>query len=475
LVVLPLTNFSRDPEQEYFADAMTEALIADLAKVGALRIISRTSAMRYKGTGKSLPEIAEELGVDGVVEGSVLRAGSRVRITAQLIHAATDTHLWAENYERDLQDVLILQSEVAHAIAKEINIAITGEDKKRLETARRINPEAHEAYLKGRFHFCKLSREHLDTAEEYYQLALEKDPNYALAYAGIASVWAARGDTGLVPPSQAYPRIISAATKALALDDQLADVHVTMGNCTFCYQWDWGSTETEYRRAIQLNPNYADAHFFYADFLMSMERLDEAAAEMDRVLKLDPFNFFFQAFYGWHLIYLRRYDDALAQLCKTIKFEPDFPAAHMGLWGAFYMKGMYEEALAEAKAFFILLRDTEIVEALAAGCGEAGYKEAMRSAAEKMSARPTHVPGVRIARLFAHAGDHDRALSWLEKAYDNHETPLVHLPVAWDWDGLRSDARFQNLLRLMNLPKLHMGSAVEASFRHSCDLERPGS
>jgi serine/threonine protein kinase/Tfp pilus assembly protein PilF len=459
LAVLPLADYSRDPGQEYFADGMTEALITDLAKLSGLRIISRTSAMRYKGTNKSLPEIAAELNVDAVVEGSVLRAGSRVRITAQLIEAATDTHLWAENYERELQDVLILQSEVARAIAKEIKIAVTSEDRKRLETVRKVDPEAYEACLKGRFHWYKLTREHLNTAEKYFQLALEKDPNCTLAYAGLANVMFVRADIGLVPPMDAYPGAIAAATKALLLDDGLAEVHVILGNCRFIHEWDWAAAEIEFRKAIQLNPNYADAHFFYSDFLMSMGRLDEASAEMDRALKMDPFNFFYQSFFGWHLVYRHQYDDALAQLRKPIKMEPNFPAAHMGLWGALYRKGMYDEALAAARAFFTLLGDDEVAETLM-GTGETGYREAMRRAAERMSARLTHVPGVRVARLYAHAGDNARALAWLERAYDRRETPLVHLPVAWDWDSLRSDPRFHDLLRRMHFPPPHGTSST---------------
>ncbi len=454
LVVLPLTNLSPDPEQEYFADGMTEALIFDLAKLRALKIISRTSTMRYKGTDKSLPEIAEELNVDAVVEGSVLRVGQRVRITAQLIHAATDTHLWAESYERDLQDVLLLQSEVARAIAREIQIAVTPEETRRLASACRVNPEAYEACLKGRFHWYKLSREHLDTALEYFQLALEKDPNYALAYVGIANVWGSRGDCGLVPPREALPKAKVAALKAIELDDLLAEGHMTLGNVK-AYEWVWDDAQREYRRALEFNPNYADVHLMYADLLISTRRPEEWKPEIERCLELDPFNFFFHCFFGWHLVYLRRYDEAIEQLRKVLRTEPDFPAAHQGLWGALYQKRMYEAALAEAKTFFALLGDTEVAETLERGHVEAGYPGAMRLAADKLVARSNrmHVPPLRIARLYAHAGEKDRSLEWLEKAYEQHEFPLVHLNVGWDWDSLRDDPRFQDLLRRMNFPQ----------------------
>ncbi len=454
LVVLPLTNLSRDPEQEYFADGMTEALISDLAKLRALRIISRTSAMRYKATDKSLPEIAEELNVDAVVEGSVLRVGQRVRITAQLIHATTDTHLWAERYERDLQDVLLLQSEVARAIAREIQLAVTPEETRRLASARRVNPEAHEAYLRGRFHWYKLTRRDLDTAMGYFQLALEKDPKYALAYAGIAYVWLSRGETGVVAPHEAFPKAKVAALEAIELDDTLADVHEMLGNIRRAYEWNWGGAESELQRAIELNPNSAEARLFYADFLISVGRLEEWGAEIERALELDPLNFFIQCFYGWHLVYLRRYDEAILQLRKVLSREANFPAAHLGLWGAFWQKQMYAEALAEAQEFHALVGYTEVTEALARGYAEAGYPGAMRLAAEKLATRSnlTHIPAIRIARLYAHAGEKDRALEWLEKAYEEREGPLSRLSVVWDWDSLRDDPRFEGLLRRMNFP-----------------------
>jgi len=455
LAVLPLTNLSRDPEQDYFADGMTEALISDLAKLQALRVISRTSVMRYKGTDKSLPEIAKELNVDAVIEGSVLRVGQRVRITAQLIHAATDTHLWAESYERDLQDVLLLQSEVARTIAGQIRVAVTPDEATRLARARAVNPEAYEACLKGRFHWYKLSPEHLGAALEYFQLALEKDPNYALAYAGIADTWLSRGDSGFLPQREAFPRGKAAAVKAIELDDTLAEAHVTLANFRFCHEWDWDGAETEFQRAIQLNPNDAHGHFFYADFLISMKRPKEWRAESRRALELDPFNVFFQCFLGWQLVYVGQYDDAIAQLRKTLRIEPDFSSVYLGLWGAFYQKQMNEEALAEAKKFFAVLRDNEAVEALDYGYAQAGYPRAMSLAAENLAARSnrTHVPAFRIARLYAHAGEKDRALEWLEKAYEQRESPLVHLSVGWDWDSLRSDPRFQDLLGRMKFPR----------------------
>jgi serine/threonine-protein kinase len=452
LVVLPLTNLTRDPEQEYFADGMTDALISNLAKVRALKIISRTSAMRYKGISKTVPEIAGELRVDAVVEGSVMRAGSRVRITAQLIHGATDTPVWTDSYERDLQDVLLLQSELARAITGEIQVAITPEEKKGLARARTVNPEAYEAYLKGRFHWYKLSRDHLDKALEYLELAREKDPNYALAHSQIAYVWLSRADIGLISPHEAFPIAKTEALKALDLDDTLAEVHEVLAGVKLLYEWDREGAEKEFRRAIELNPNYADVHMMYADFLISSGRVEEWKAEIGRCLQLDPLNFFFQCFQGWHLLYLGRYDEAIRQLRVILRTEPDFPAAHLALWGAFYRKGMYKEALEEARTFFTLLGDREVTEALQVAADGAEYAAAMRAAGQKLAARSkeTYVPALRVARMYAHAGEKDCALLWLEKAAAQHESPLCHLQVGWDWAILHDEPRFQSLVRRLN-------------------------
>jgi TolB-like protein/tetratricopeptide (TPR) repeat protein len=454
LVVLPLTNLSRDPDKEYFADGMTEALISGLAKLGGLRIISRTSAMCYKGTTKSLPEIAQELNVDAVLEGSVNLVGQRVRITAQLISAATDMHLWAEDYDRDLQDVLLLQSEVAQAIASKIQVALTPDDTKRLlGSARPVNPEAYEACLKGRFHLYKVSPEHLVSGLGYFHLALEKDPNYAAAYAGIGEIWLQRCMRGYISSSEAILQAKEALLRALEMDDSAGEVHESLAIYKF-FEWDWVGAEKECQRAIQLNNNSAHAHFAYSDFLIHMGRDQQSNEEMTRALDLDPLNSFFQAMWGWHLVFLRRTDDAIKQLRKTLIAEPNFSTAHLGLWGAFYQKRMYDEALEEAKKFFSVINDSEIIQALTSGYAEDGYSGAMRRAAQKLTERSihVHVPAIRIARLYAHAGAKEEALQWLEKAYEQRELPLIHVNIGWDWDDIRDHPRFQNILHQMKLP-----------------------
>lgn len=453
LVVLPLTNLSGDPEQEYFADGMTDALIGDLAGIGALRVISRTSAMRYKRTEKSLPDIAAELNVDAVLEGSVLRAGARVRITARLIEGATDMNLWAKSYERDLSDVLALQGDIAGAIAREVQSAASAKAAGRLARRGPVNAEAWDACLKGRYHLYKLSREHYDTALGYFEMALEKDPACAPAYAGLADLWLLRGDSGILPPSETFPKAQEAASKAIQLDDGLVEGHLSQAGLKFLYEWDWKGAEAAYERALQLNPNSADARFFYSDFLISMRRSEEAMEQSAIALKLDPFNSFMHCFTGWHLVYLHRYEEAMERLEKVARVEPNFPSAQMGLWGVLHAQSRDGGALLAAKKFFALIGDREVSGAMEQGGTESGYAGAMRRAAEALAARSerTYIPSVRVARLWAHAGETERALAWLEKSFERRESPLVHLGVAWDWEPLRSDRRFQDLLRRMDL------------------------
>jgi len=455
LAVLPLSNLSGDPQQDYFADGMTDALITDLAKIPSLKVISRTSVMQFKDARKPLPEIARSLNVDGVLEGSVQRLGSRVRITVQLIRAPNDTHLWAESYERETRDILTLQDEIARSVAGAVKVALGPEEATRLARPRPVDPEVYEAYLKGQSHWYQLSREHVDAALGYFELALQKDPNYARAHVGVANVWIVRGDSGFVAPSESFPQAKAAAAKALELDPTLAEAHSALASILGLYEHDWAQAEREYQRGIELNPNSADGHFAYADFLISVRRTEEWSREIHRTLELDPFNPFFQCFYGWQLVYLGRYDEAITQLRKVLDTEPNFSSAHIGLWGAYDKKGMYVEALAEAKKFFAVLHDHEAEDALARGEAEGGYARAMHFGAEVLAARSrrTHVPAVRVARLYAHAGDKEQVLRWLQKAYDQRETPLMHLDVAWDWDFLRDDPRFKDLLRRMNFPQ----------------------
>jgi TolB-like protein/Tfp pilus assembly protein PilF len=454
IAVLPLENLMGDSEQDYFVDGMHDELIANLAKIGALTVISRTSVMQYKETRKPLPEIARELGVDTIIEGTVRRAGNQVRITVQLIEAATDKHLWAESYQRELRDVLALQSEVAQAIANEIRVTLTPEEQARLASARPVNPEAYEAYLKGRFHWYKITTpQDMETALEYFKLALEKDPDYALAYVGIGYVWGGRIALGVVPPREAWPKAKAAALKAMELDETLAEAHDILATVLTWFEWDWPGAEAEFQRAIELNPNYANARVFYSIFLTSIGRPQEGRAQIERALELDPLNSFFRGVYGVELMFMRQYDDAIAQVRKAHGTEPH-PHVY-ALWVAFHQKRMYEEAVAEAKKYFAVLGHSEVAEALARGYAQGGYAGAMRRAAETLAARPklSYVLPTQVAALYAHAGEKERALDWLEKAYQERDMYMVYLSVDPTWDSLRDDPRFQSLLRRMNFPE----------------------
>jgi TolB-like protein len=453
IAVLPLHNLSGDPEQEYFADGMTEALITDLAKIGALKVISRTSAMRYKGTDKPLPEIAEELNVDAVLEGSALRSGDRVRITAQLIDVETGQALWAETYERDFQDLLVLQSEVAQAVAREIEVALTPEETARLASARTVNPEAYEAYLQGMFHWQKLTEADLDAAFSYFELALEKDPNYALAHVGISLVWAGRQQMGYAPSSEATPLRRAAVLKALEMDDSLAEAHASWANHKTWGEWDWPAAEAAFKRAIELNPNYAQAHAYYSHFLNIVGRPDEAMAQIERALELDPFNGLYHALHGVDLNFVRRYDDAIAEFRMALRLTPGLPFAKNGLTIALHFNGSYEEAVAAQKSYLSAVGDVEGEAALTEGYAEGGYTEAMRRLAETMAERSlrTNTRAGQVAGLFIRAGENELALEWLERAFADHDPnmPYLLLPT---YDGVRDDPRFQDLLRRMNLP-----------------------
>ncbi len=455
LAVLPLLDLAGVPGQEYFVDGTHEALLTDLAGIGALRVIARSSVMRYKGRDAALAQVAADLKVDLVLTGSIWRQGSRVRITAQLIDVATEEHVWAGRYERTFEDVLSLQNEIVTAIAHAIELQLTPQEEARLVRRRPVNADAYEAYLQGRFHWYKVAPQHYDRALKYFELALEKDSGYALAHVGIATTWAMRGDTGLFPVPEVVPKVRAALSKALALDDGLAEVHEALANTRFLHDWDWSGAEREFQRAVALNPSYADAHFFYADFLMSMKRPEEAAAEMARALDLDPLSAFFQCFHGWHLVYRREYEAAVGRLHETLMAEPALSSARLGLWGAFYGAGRHADALREARRFFTAIGDADVADVLAPGATAADYAARMGHAASRLAARAasTYVPAVRVARLYAHASEVDHALEWLERAYEGHESTLIHLSVGWDWEGLRHDRRFQDLLQRMHLPQ----------------------
>ena len=454
IAVLPLQNLTGDPEQDYFSDGIHEALITDLGRLGGLkRVIARSSVMRFKGTKKPLHEIAQELKVDVLITGAVLRSGNRVRVTAQLIDPSTDAQIWARSYEHDLSDVLSLQNEIVAEVTREVGVKLTPQEETRLASAGKINPQAYEACLKGRFHLYKFTGPDLDSALQYFELALNTDANYALAYVGIASVWAGRQQQGLAPANETTPRVAEALAKALELDSTLAEVHYALAVIRTWVYWDWEGAETEFRMAIDLNPNYPEARAYYSHLLNILGRPKEAMSQIERALDVDPFNSLFQALYGMDLMYARRYDDAIGLLRKTLKTSPNDLVALSTLRSALHMKHLDTEALEVWKQSYAAKDDREAEEALARGFEEGGYSGALRRVAETLAARSktTYVSPWQIGTLYTRAGMKDKALEWLEKAYIARDQNMPYISVDPIFDGLRDDPRFKDILRRMNL------------------------
>lgn len=455
LAVLPFENLSGDPNQDYLASGIHEALITDLAQLSGVRkVIARSSVTRFEKNAPPLAQIAKDLNVDAIITGSVIRSGDRVQVTAHLINAATEEQLWANRYEREMKDALALEDDIVRSITTSIRLKLTPSEKAQLATARAIDPEAYEAYLKGRFQQLKQTREDFDTAERYYRFALEKDPNYALAYAGLGSLYMARSDVGFQAPAETFPIAIELLKKAVALDDTSSEAHVWLANGYNAINWDWAGTEKEFKRALELNPKDADAHFFYSDFLICTKRNEQWNEEIKLAIELDPLNEFKRSFYGWHLNYLHRYDEAIPVFKNLLTTAPNKGSNYLGLWGAYYKKNQYGEAVDAARSYFTTINEPDFANALGSGGDEVAYKAAMRRVGEMMVAESTHrhMPSIRIARMFSHAGDSDTAMQWLEKAYKEREGPMIRIAVFWDWDNLRSDPRFNDLLHRMNLP-----------------------
>jgi TolB-like protein/Tfp pilus assembly protein PilF len=457
IAVLPLENLSGDPGQEYFSDGMTEALIAELGQIGSLRVISRTSVMRFKGARPQggLEEIARQLKVDALIEGSVLRSGDRVRVTAQLIGAVPERHLWARSYERDLRDVLSLQSEVARAIADEVKAKVTPEVQARLASARPVDPEAHRLYLIGRFLWNKRTEEGFKQAIDKFQRAIEIDPNSAPAYAGLADAYNLLGDWGYLPPRDTYPKGKAAARKALQIDEASAEAHTSLAYAYFEYDWDWAACEKEFKRAIELNPNYATAHHWYSEYLSAMRRHAEAMAEAQRSQELDPLSPIINTSLGFRYLFARQFDEAIRRLRETVSLFPEFAIAYGGLGGAYMASGTYQEAIvAYQKARSLSGASAAEVAALGQAYAKGGirgyYLWELRRLREESKHR--YVRAVAFAYLFAGLGEKDQAFSYLEKAYEDRDWLLTLLQIRPDFDPLRSDPRFQDLLHRMNFP-----------------------
>jgi serine/threonine-protein kinase len=458
VAVLPLDSLSRTPDDEVFADSMTGALITNLAKISALRVVSRTTMMRFKRSGKSVPQIGRELDVDGVVEGSIERVGGRVRISAQLIRAATDDHLWADSYDRDVRDVLVLQDEVARSIAREIRVTLTPEERAGLERARAVDPAAYELYLKGRLSWNARTEQSINTAIAYFNQAIEKDPNYAAAYSGLADCYLSLGfsfDVGSVRPDEAIPKAKAAALKALGLDDSLAEAHNSLAYTKLNYDWDWHGAELDFKRALQLNPGSAEIHHWYSHYLVSSGRFEESLEESTKALALDQLNPIINAHLGWNYFFARAYDKALMQLTRTTELDPNYGLAYWYRGLAYEQQRRYPQALAELRRGAALLKgnvgviaDIGHLHAVAGDRHEAErvMKELQAQAAQRF------VSPFNIALIYTGLGQQDRAFEWLERAFRERSDLLIYLKVDPRLDPIRSDARFRDLVGRVGVP-----------------------
>jgi TolB-like protein/DNA-binding winged helix-turn-helix (wHTH) protein/Flp pilus assembly protein TadD len=456
IAVLPFDSLSGDASQDYFADGMTDELITDLGQISTLRVISRTSIMTYKHVHKLLPEIARELDVGAVVEGTVLRSGERVRITAQLIAVPVERHIWAQSFEGNVRDTLALQNGVARAIAEQIRATVNQREQAALQNPKVVDPEAYEAYLKGRYFWNKRTGDGLKKAIDYFDQAIEKDPNFAEAYTGLADSYALSGDWeyGILSPQDAFPKAKAAATKALALDDHLAEAHTSLAFILDLYQWDWESAEKEYSRAIALYPGYATAHHWYAWHLIVTGRIGEGIAQLRTAESLDPLSLIISADLADALCIAHLYDESVQQSRRALEMDPNFAIAHYELGQAFEQKNMHNEAVVEFKRAIQLSGDNEIFTAnLAYAYAASGRREEALKMVKDLEDRQSRHSSTdaNIALIYVGLGDKDQAMIWLDKAYQARFNPSILLRPAWD--PLRSDARFQDLLRRIGLPQ----------------------
>ncbi len=455
LVVLPLQNLSGDPSQEYFVDGMTEVLTTDLGKIGALRVISRTSAMQYKGTHKKMSEIAKELNVDAAIEGAVLRSGERVRITAQLVEAASDRHLWAQTYERDLRDVLVLQDELAQTIARQVQIKLSLQEQTRLASARTIDAEVLEAYLQGREQWNKWTEEGVRKSIEYFDQAVHKDSAYAQAWAGISDSYHLLYMFGYSPSEEALPKAKTAALRAIELDSSLSEAHVSLA-CVMRYEWT--AKEKEFQRAIELNPNNAMAHQYYGYALSALGRFDEAIAEMKRALELDPLSPNKQNSLGATFYRAGRYEEALEQFREVPDPDANSEFRHRRMAAIYERRGQQKEAVNELLIGLKLAGEKELATSVEQKFISSGYWPAQEAflrgdlrEKQKRAKKGQPALALAIAGDYASLGEKDQAFAWLEKSFEEREGGLMYLNVDDRFAALRSDPRFQNLVHLIGL------------------------
>jgi TolB-like protein/Flp pilus assembly protein TadD len=454
IVVLPLQNLSNSSAEDYFADGMTDELTTDLAQFGTLRVISRTSAMHYKGSSKTAPEIGRELGVDTLIEGTVQHAGNRVRIRIQVIDSASDRHLWARSYDHELKDVLVLQSSAARDIAEEVEGKVgSAQADFRPASANPVNPVAYEAYLKGRYFWNKRTEDGLKKSIDYFQQAISQDPKFAAAYAGMADTYSILG-SDVLPARVARSKAHVAASKALELDPTIAEGHAELALVEFYYDWDWPRSEQEFRRAIELNPNYATAHQWYSYYLTAMGRFPEAVEEAQKAQQIDPLSLAINATLAGRYRDSGQYDQAINVGQRTLEMDPSFVNAHSVLAATYEAEGNWSQAIPEyQKAVELSQNNPTSLAALGCAYGYSGNREKPRNilATLREASKIHYVSAFDMAAVFAGMGEKDNAFHWLEKAYSERESQMAFLGITRRMNGVRSDPRYSDLLHRMHL------------------------
>ncbi len=455
IAVLPIHNFTGDSEQDYFVFGFHDALIGALGQISSLRVISRTSTMRYNTNElPSVQEIARELGVDVIVEGSVIGSGDNIYIQLQLIDVfPEERHIWTQEYEQDISNIIILQNEIAKSIANEIQISLTPSEENLLTSTKEVDPEAYKAYMKGRFHWDKLTKSDLDLAQQYFELAKEIDPDYALAYSGISLVWLGRLQQGLTSYSEGASKMKIGALKALSMDSTLSEVHFVLGGIYCWGDWKYKEAEISLRKAIVLNPNNSSAHAYLSHVLNIRNKSEEGMKHIKLALKLDPFNLLYQSLYGMCMMHTRQFDQAIDSLSLTLRKDPKNPIALSTLRTAYHMKGDYEKALRTWETSYAAREDKEAVRVLIAGKQEGGYQGALENLAELLVARSDtmYVTPWQIGTIYTRAGNKKEAIKWLERAYNAHDNNMPYLGVDPIFDVLKDEPRFEELLEKMGL------------------------
>jgi TolB-like protein len=454
LAVLPFENLSGDVEQEYFADGMTAELITELARISSIRVISRTSIMRYKRLRKPLAEIAKELDVDAVVEGEVLHSHSQVRVTAQLIDVATDRHIWAETYDRNLRDVMALQADVAQSIAKAIGTRIMPTELRGLTPGRRLNPEAYEDYLRGRFFFEKRTSEGFHRAVDYFQQSIREDPGFAQAYAGLAKTYDLLGTYELLPPNESFPKVREAADKALELDSTLSEAYTARALASSMYEHDWNAAEQDFQHALRLNSNDALVHHWYAEHLINIGQAERAITELERARELDPLSLPINGTLGRAYRDARRYQESLDQCRKTLDLDSDFAVGHWCLGVSNVALKRYAEAVTEMKRAYALGATPLDAYGLGYAYAMAGNRSNAQAIIEKLkrSSGRSYVPAYFIASIYGALAERNQAFAWLRRAHDERDPQIAYLLCDPFIDPLRSDPRFNALVREVGFP-----------------------